>query len=495
VIGIKVFRGYRVLAIFAGLSATVSALAWAHLSNTAGLAPTAVLKVNTSDPGHVFDIGAVGLSMEAHELSTGRLAARHSRLVQLMRLLGPSVLRIGGDSVDFSWWTSRGEPAPAWATSVITPADLAALHELLTATGWRALLGVDFGHFDPTRAADEARYAREILGTGLLGVEIGNEPNAYGHEQNALRPPTYSFGEYLGEADVYRQALAGSGVAVYGPALTRKTPWLAQMGASAGMFTEFTQHYYPINTCPTTAPSSPRPTALELLSPVVREEEDGLLGALVNVAAAAGRPVRIGETNSVACRASLAASPAFAGALWSLDWVLRAASSGVTGLNFHGGLGGCAANSESPICTPENEAAAGAREQAEYYGLLAARRLEGGRFVPTRLIAPGPPPNITTWATIAPNRVIRIAIDDFATTGLAQPVAIAIPGYTATDEVLIAPSAGANKGVTLGGAAVTGTGQWRPTPATPSHTHRSIRVVVHPASAVIVTLSPRRSRR
>ena len=124
-----------------------------------------------------------------------------------MRLLGPSVLRVGGNSVDLSWWTSNGEPPPPWATSTVTPADLSALRGLLTATGWRVLLGVNLGHFEPSRAVDEARYAKRILGKSLLGIEIGNEPDDFGKKPK-LRAPTYSVGEYLQEADAYSQALS-----------------------------------------------------------------------------------------------------------------------------------------------------------------------------------------------------------------------------------------------------------------------------------------------
>ncbi len=76
--------------------------------------------------------------------------------------------------VDEQWRT-----ASSWATNAVTPADLSALHGLLPPPGGKVLLGVDLGHFEPARAADEARYAREILGTDLLGIEIGNEPNDY----------------------------------------------------------------------------------------------------------------------------------------------------------------------------------------------------------------------------------------------------------------------------------------------------------------------------
>jgi hypothetical protein len=228
----------------------------------------------------------------------------------------------------------------------------------------------------------------------------------------------------------------------------------------------------------------------------VREKENNILDALARAGTVAGRPTRIGETNSVSCRSSADPSPPFAGALWSLDWVLRAVSSGASGLNFHGGLGVCLSHSESPFCAPSSEAARAGdiTAQPEYYGMLAASRLEGGRFVPTSLTAPGPLPNLTSWATLAPGGTVRIAIDNLATEGAAQPVSIHMSGYTVTEEPLTAPSAEANSGIALGGAAVTSVGQWQTKPARPFHTRRSVRVIVSPASAVIVTLRPMRSR-
>jgi hypothetical protein len=417
-----------------------------------------------------------------------------------MRLLGPSVLRVGGNSVDYSWWTSTGESPPAWAADTITPADLWALRGLLVATGWQVLLGVDLGHFEPARAAEEARFAKEILGRNLLGIEIGNEPDGFSRQRVDLRPPTYGVEEYLHEAGGYRQTLAATtpNMAVYGPA-TSTAPngiqWLSQTGTGAHMFTELTQHYYPIRTCPSTVGSSPPPTAAELLSPAIRGEEDQMLEILARAGAVADRPTRIGETNSVACDGSHRASPAFAGALWSLDWALRAASDGMMGLNFHGTLGICSSFSDSPICAPSRETAKAGEvtAQPEYYGLLAAAQLEGGRFVPTGLTASRPLPNLTTWATLAPDGTVRITIDNLATTGLSQPVSIAVPGYFVTEETLNGPSIEASNKITFGGSTVGGGGRWYPRPVRPSRLSHSVRVILRPASAIIVTLRPDRN--
>ncbi len=467
---------------------------WSSVTASVPLAPTVFLKVDTRHPGYMFKLGAVELSLEAAELSTDHLAASHHRLVRLMRLLGPSVLRLGGDSVDSSWWTSSGEPAPAWATNTVTPAALSALRELLTATGWRVLLGVDLGHFEPARAADEARYANEILGADLLGIEIGNEPDNYA--ARGLRPSIYGPGEYLREATAYRQAVnaAAPGVAVDGPTLSA-TPWLVQLATAASAYVELTQHYYPASVCTNASPLSAavlQATASGLLSPAVREEEDHFLAVLARVRAIAGRPTRIGETNDVACGGSASASPVFASALWSLDWTLRGANSGVIGLNFHGSLGFCGDHSYSPICA-ESERAASAGDvtaQPEYYGLLAARQLEGGRFLPTRGIGAGVR-NLTTWGTLARNGTIRVVIDDLATIGPNQPVSVSVAGYTVnTKETLSAGSPSARDRVRLG-TAVTDGGIWKPLPRALSRLPRSPIVILRPASAIVITLHPK----
>jgi hypothetical protein len=492
--GIKIRRGCRMLGVFVVMLAATCAWAWAQSARTVPLAPAAVLRIDISQPGNEFAPGAVGLSVDTRELGTGNLTAERYRLVRLMRLLGPSVLRIGGDGVDLSWWTSSDEPPPSWATSAVTPGDLSVLHGLLTATGWRVLLGVDFGHFEPARAADEAHWAQEILGTSLLGIEIGNEPNDYISRRVALRPLSYGVSDYLREAEAYRQALtvAAPSVAVYGPATGGVTPWLTEMGAATNMFTTITQHYYPIVSCPDVLPLAAvtPPTAVELLSPMVRRQEEVVLEVLHQAGAVADRPTRIGETGSAGCTGHAYASPLFASALWSLDWSLRAASSGVSGLNFQGGLGDCSSNSQDPICAPGSEST---RAQPEYYGLLAARQLESGRFVPTRLIAPGPLPNLTTWATFTARGIVRVAIDNFAIAGLAQPVSISIPGYVAaTAEALIGPSVEARSGIALGRATMNGEGEWRPRTEALPRVHGFFRVDVRPASAMVITLLPKR---
>jgi hypothetical protein len=483
-----------VLFALAAVLATVCTWAWAR-SDSPPVTQVATLRLETSRPGAYFQAGSVGLSTEASELETGHLEARHSRLVRLMRALGRSVLRIAGGSVDDSWWTSDGEPAPSWAANTVTPADLGVLDRLLAATRWRALLGVDLGHFEPARAVSEARAARATLGDRLMGVEIGNEPNSYGHPKVALRPSAYGAREYVNELDAYRAALRASApeVSLYGPDLTQSMTWMPELASVLREFDEVTLHFYATSTCPTSPGAIAAQTA-ELLSPQTRERENAFLEALAGVRTSTGRPTRLGETNSDSCTSPLA-SPRFASALWALDWTLRAASSGVSALNFHTRLHACSFL-ESPVCAPSEAAARSGLvvAQPEYYGLLAARQLEGGRFIPATLETSGPPADLTTWATLAPSGAVKVVLDNMASAGPAERVELPSAGYLATEQALSAPSLEARSGVELGGVGVGADGLWRSRPQRGLRS-RMLSLSVRAASAMIVTLRPSRRRR
>lgn len=471
-----------------------------------GGANSVVLHIERRDRGDKFEPGAIGLSIEASELASGGIDARNRSLVELMRLLGPGVLRIGGDSLDDSWWTADREPAPAWAKSVVTPADLIRLGGLLEAAGWRAILGVNLGHFDPARAADETRSADHVLGPRLLGMEIGNEPSNYGNPDIGLRSSSYGVSEYLHEVDEYARAMRGAvpAIALYGPDLGSFAPlsWLQAVASEPSVpFASLDVHYYPTHysVAHGACAGAPMPSPAELLSPEVREREDQALQSIREAGETAHLPTRISETNdSSSCDlpGAPAISPVFASALWSLDWTLRAASSGVAGINFHGNFGPCIPEAFTPACEPRHPAAVRGSVAArpEYYGLLAARELEGGRFVPARLKSSGPLPNLTSYATVTPAGTIKVAIDNLALGGPAERVSIPAAGYTAAYQALAAPSVTARSGVTLARSGLSA-GRWRPARTSPPRVGGSFRVVVGPASAVILTLKPAKPAR
>ena len=54
--------------------------------------------------------------------------------------------------------------------------------------------------------------------------------------------------------------------------------------------------------------------------------------------------------------------------------------------------------------------------------------------MPTSVSAPDPLPNLTTWATLAPDGTLKVAIDDLAIAGPKQPISISVPGYAVSGE-------------------------------------------------------------
>jgi hypothetical protein len=460
----------------------------------------AVLAVKPQDPGRIFAAGAIGLSLEADELSTRDVDANNGSLNLLMRQLGPGVLRLGGSSLDYSWWTSNNEAPPTWAKSTITPADLVILRRLLIASNWRAILGVDLGHFEPHRAANEAATAEHILGSHLLGIEIGNEPNAYAISRQKLRPPSYDVNDYLDELNTYSVAIhaAAPQIGLYGPDVSSQT-WLPTIASDPAIpFTAITQHYDPTtySVPEATCKGTPVPTAGELLSTRVREQEDTTLAALVEAGDKAHRETRITETNTTAScdtDGGPATSPVFASALWSLDWSLRAASYGVAGLNFHGYVGRCGPNTVSPICASgyAAEARGQVTPQPEYYGLLAAKQLEGGSFLPVDITGPNSLAAVTAYATRRPNGNVILAIDNSGTTRFGD-LRLSVPGYRrATSQSLAAPSLSATTDVTFGGASLASAQNVRRHSRSLRRRGEMFVLDVAPTSAYIVTLTPR----
>lgn len=458
------------------------------------------VRIDTDRSLLFFHRGAVGLSIEASQLSSEVLGPQQGHLVELMRRLGPATLRIGGNSADLSWWTATGEPMPSWATNTVTPQDLERLRQLLDAVGWQAVLTLNLGHFDPGRAANEAAAATEILGPSLQAIEIGNEPNGFGNAVKHLRPPHYGVDDYIRELNVYRGYIDAKapGLRLVGPDLSfapSSHVWLPEIASyRPSLFAEITHHWYPTayNLPGDHCRPTPAPSARDLLVPSVRERENAILSQLILAGEPANRPTALSETNTTAsCNAAGGpdTSPVFASALWALDWSLRATEAGVGSLNFHGNLTRCAPAGFSPICTPVDRPAAPSVARPEYYGLIAATALAGGHFVPVRLSGQVMTRrDITVYATKRANGTVTLAIIDFLPRGRTPITIAALPRATATTRVLSAPSIHARHGVRFGGAGFGVNEGTHPTEIRLRWRNGGFRLVCRGGSAQIVTL-------
>lgn len=466
--------------------AVAAAPASAHVR---AAARPATLSVDLRQQGAFVPRDFLGLSFEAGSLPQIAQYGDRGNLVGFLRSLGPGVLRFGGVTVDSrTAWSPDGQSGPAWAATLVSPADLANLAGLSSAAGWRVLLGLNLAHYDPQSAAGEAQAAQSALGPALAGVELGNEPNAFA--LHGWRSEPWDFDRYQGEVAQYRQAIdaAASGIPLAGPDVSSPIP-LDWMSAEALDETPalLTAHYYS-GSCE----DRPQPTVANLLAVAARAAERRTLNRLAAISDASGTPLRMDETNNVACGGLPGVSNTFGAALWAVDYIVRAMRAGLAGINFHGLPSSCLGY--APLCAPtDHDLRDGTlTAQPEWYALLLASRLSG-----TRVVAAGirpAPRDVSVGAFLTPAGSVRVAIVDESPPG-ARPLTLSlrVPRRFAHGSVLrlTGRSPTATYGVALGGASVGPDGSWAGRVERLRERRGRLSVSVAPSSAALLTLEPR----
>ena len=364
--------------------------------------------------------GFQGFSVESADFAHGFLTRQ--RMAQRLRTLGRhGVVRLGGYSMDLVWpafgrWSDT--PAPAEAIGgTVDQSDLAALAELLDATGWKVTLGAPLKSIidpskvkNPTRdpAPDvsldqvvaEVKAAHETLGDDLLAVELGNEYD---------NVTTLTATELWETAKQYRSAIEAAlphaRLRISGPsANTSPTNTRLDEFVTAAMADESTRpaevlgelasHWYPWSHC------GNRVVTIEQL--MSAETSVSTADKLAGIMAAADRfpgriPVTLNESNSASCSGMPEVSNSYATALWSLDYLLQAAASGVDRLQFHTNTAAICGDfkpresADYPIsyryygafCAADQAALDAGELSASplYYGILAFRHVPEGEFV------------------------------------------------------------------------------------------------------------------
>jgi hypothetical protein len=435
----------------------------------------------------------LGLSFELSSLGQIANYGARGNFVTLLRSLGPGVLRFGGVSADTQVaWVDAVTPRQAWATSVLDEGKLRELRSLAQRSGWRVLLTIGIAHFEPASAAREAAAAKAALGPWLAGFELGNEPDAYLH--HGLRPAPWTFAAYNQQVAVYRRAIskAAPGVALAGPDVSGSAafPRWGTGEARRERPALLTGHHYPLGCHQTPAPSVER-----LLDRHIGKLEEASLDRYMTVARDNGIPFRLDETNSVSCGGMPGISNTFASALWAVNYLSEAMVEGTVGVNFHGNVSNC--GGYAPVCAanPEDVAAGALRAQPEWYALLLGKSLIGDRPVPSVVKPTRPNVSVTTWLA-RDGSLVCVVVDRNDTGSRSAAVNLHVGrGFGAAASLtLTAPSLTAGLGVTLGGRSVARDGSWQPPAALPQRPNRAgvITLTVSPASAVLVTMQPRR---
>jgi glycosyl hydrolase family 79 len=443
-------------------------------------------------PGAPVARDFLGLSFELSSAAQIAAYAERGNFVRMLRSLGPGVLRLGGASADTRVaWSDRRTPRPAWASSVLEPADLRRLRRLAAASGWRVLLTLGLAHYDPRAAAREATAAHRILGNWLAGIEVGNEPDSYG--RHALRPLPWTASLYEQQVSAYRRAIArrAPGIALAGPGVSGSRAFRSWGAAEARRQRPqlLTGHHYPLR-----CDSVPAPTIEDLLSQRTRALEALSLRRYLAVARAHRRRFRMDETNTVSCGGVAGVSDTFASALWAVGYITQAMAADAAGVNLQGNPANC--RGYSPVCaaSPALLADGTLRAQPEWYALLLTRALVGARPLATRILAPANP-NVAVAALRRAGGVLQFAIvedDPAGGPGAAVRLHVGRALRMASVLRLTAPAPGARTGVRLGGQAVAGDGSWRAGHVeTLSARGGVLALQVPAASAVLVTVSRR----
>jgi hypothetical protein len=425
-------------------------------------APVSVA-VRAGSPGRAVPADFLGMSFEMSDLPHVARYAGSGDLVTLMRALGPGVARFGGVSADDrAAWSPNGGTLPRWARTAISPSALAGIGRLARETGWRVLVTLGLAHRDARAGASEAAAARHLIGAGLAGIEIGNEPDAY--VAGGLRSPPWRFRQYQRQVASYLRAIdrVAPGVRLAAPDVSSGEAPLGWVSAAAHRLRPalLTDHYYPLTHCG----AVPRLGALG--AEVVRDAQSTMISRLATISRRAGIPLRLDETNNVSCAGQPGVSNAFASALWAVDYGARVMTTRLAGLNFHDLIG--SPHSYAPLATDSRRDLSLGRLHAkpEWYALLLLHELLGDRPVHARVGAGHP--ELTATAFLGPGHPgprLDVVLDDFAPPR-ARPllVRLRVPRGYASGTVLrlTAPSRASVRGVTLGGGAVAADGSWSP---------------------------------
>jgi Glycosyl hydrolase family 79 C-terminal beta domain len=494
------------IAAWAGAAGLASARA---SSNAARRSATPVIvSVNQGAVVGRVRPGYLGLSIEywSFESSAGRHPnAVDPILVQLVRNLhqGRSmVFRIAGGSTDDTWWPVPGYKRPGGVNYDLSSKRLGVMRTFAAEAGVRLMLGLNLAANNPALATAEARAIVNRIGRNrIYALELGNEPELYGNiafpwfttkagVPVTARQPPYDLPAFIRDFSRFSAGLPA--VPLAGPA-SNGAEWLGnnlpQFISAEPRLGVVTMHRYPLQACFVDPKTRHYPTIGRLLSPSSSTGQAQAAAPFIAAAHAHHLPFAIDEINTISCGAPPHMTDSFAMALWAIDTLFAHAKAGVDTMNIHTWQGAIYKLFRFYKAPSHWQAVI----EPEYYGLLMFSRAAppGSRLLGTTSASP----SIRAWATRAPDGKVRIVLinDD---TKQAHVVSLRMPGAPshATLERLLAPSASASRGVTLGGqsfASPTYTGLLTGVPATPaiSLTGGAYSVQLPAASAAMLTLS------
>jgi hypothetical protein len=435
----------------------------------------ASLRVLSGPPVSVPD-NFIGLGYEMSSAAQfGLLSAPDTKYLQLVRNLGSrGVFRFGGIVADFTTYAPNGPVRTDPKDTVISQACLTQLRGFLDATGWTALYSLNFGRGILEDAIVEASAVHGILGPKLDAIELGNEVENYGSGGHPLRKAPWGFTQYLTEYREWRRAILAAvpGLRFAAPDTAASVEWVQEMADQArGEVQLLTTHFYLGNQRDATLAQLLQRN-LQLISRLERLRQISHDSAIA---------WRMCETNSFFGGGHPGLSDSFAGALWTLNYLLLLAQYGCAGVNLETGVNQLGfVSSYSPIRTDvDGQVEVG----APYYGMLAfaAAGADGAEMLPVEIS--GSASELTAYAIGKQGQLRSIAVLNWSQ---ANQISVSLAGlrlHSAQVLRLTAPSLVSRDGVRFGGAQVDAQGRWSPQSG---ERLRSDSIALPAASAVVL---------
>lgn len=482
-----------------GLGACGSAHAGTQTSGRATASGTGV-SVTAAPVGSAVPNGFVGISIEEKALT--QFAGTNPKAIDpvLLHLLGAiapqqnPVLRIGGDSTDWSWWPVPHMAQPGGVRFALTPQWMSVAHALAADLQARLILGVNLEADSGVLARTEAQAMLSRIGRQYISaLELGNEPELYGSfgwyksrvtgQQVPGRPRSYDFANFIGDFAHFGSYLAGDPLA--GPSMGGPV-WLEQLGSfvkAERHLNLVTVHAYPLKHCT----KSTVVTSAQLLSDAASHGLAERVAPWVREADGHHLPLRIDEMNGISCGGTRGVSDTFTSALWVLDTLFEMVRTGVAGVNIHTVPG-----TINEVLGPSfSRGHWSMRVHPEFYGMamFAQAAPAGARLL---RVSSAVPAGVKVWATRARDGTIHVVVINKRAGGAASlSVRVASATGPATSEQLRAPNLRATSGVTLGGqtfGSTTGVlqGSSSAQTVTPGKSGYSLRVPA--ASATLLTI-------
>jgi hypothetical protein len=469
-----------------GLAGAASLSASSRPVRTQTARRNARLFVADDDPGQAIPADFIGLSYESTILSeVDYFSPDNTSVLGLIGALGRNgVIRIGGNtSARTVWRDGPGSAEPG--DIVITPRAIDRLAAALRILGWRLVYGLNLAGGTPQAAAEEAAYVARAMGPQLLAFQIGNEPDGFGRWAR-VRLAGYDVAAFLAEWRRFHAAIRErvQTARFAGPDVAAATDWLAPFAAAApeGLVC-LTCHYYADGPA-----GDPRVSLARLLQSSAQAES--LLQELRNVGRRYGLPYRIIEANSVFNEGQPGVSDTFGASLWGLEFLLRCASAGCAGVNFHAGRHNLHPERDKAYTPIARDADGRYRPTPLYYAMRMFAQAASGSLVPVESKAGCDA--LATFAMRAADGDLQVyLVNKEADCAVRATIESTHDFSSASVLRLAAPAIDATTGVTLGRATVDDIGRWAPAAReTAEIRQREVVVDVAAASAALVSLRP-----